>query len=135
MPLLTLFCSHIIAWTNTLLKLDLDQPFSIAGPPLEVVQSDNDNSNAPPKVALGALVSNSDGSSLYQYFGQFSDTPPADPTANELWQYSIHDHQWSTVQTTGDNIDRVAEGAGALAPSVGTNGEPVAFYFGGHEDL
>lgn len=87
-------------------------------------------------MALGALASNADGSTLYQYFGQFSDTPPTDPTPNRLWQYSIPQRQWSTVNYTGDDgIERVAEGAAALAPQLGTNGEPMAYYFGGHKDV
>lgn len=123
------------AWTNALIKLDINQPFSIGNPPLEVVQSDRNSSDAPPAVALGALASNGDGSILYQYFGQFSDTPPEDPTSNRLWQYSIPERVWSPVDVTGDPMNRVAEGASALVPSVGTNGEPVSYYFGGHEDV
>lgn len=123
------------AWTNALIKLDLHEPFSIGNPPLEVVQSDRNASNAPPQVALGALASSADGSRLYQYFGQFSDSPPVNPTPNRLWRYDILERDWSPVNVTGDPIQRVAEGAGALVPNVGTNGEPVSFYFGGHEDV
>jgi hypothetical protein len=122
------------AWTNALIKLDINEPFSIGKPPLEVVQSDRNTSNAPPHVALGALAANADGSALYQYFGEFSDTPAVNPTPNRLWRYSIPDRDWEVVNTTGDTIMRVAEGASASAANVGTDGEPVSYYFGGHED-
>lgn len=100
-----------------------------------MVQSNRNASDAPPAVALGALASSGDGLTLYQYFGQFSDTPPTDPTPNRLWEYNILEREWSPANTTGDAIERVAEGAAASAPNVGTNGEPMAFYFGGHQDL
>ena len=72
---------------------------------------------------------------LYQYNGQFSDTPPVDPTTHQTWEFDIKSGDWSTVSTTGANPARVAEGAGALVPGAGTNGQPKAFYFGGHEDI
>lgn len=130
-------------WTNALLKLELDQPFSTGNPPLELVYADHDppsgssssGGSVPPKVAMGSLWSSPDGSSLYQFFGQFSDTPPADPDQNSLWRFDIASNGWSTVQTTGINdIHRVAEGASTVVPDVGTNGGPMAFYFGGHLD-
>lgn len=85
---------------------------------------------------MGSLWSSKDGSALYTFFGQFSDTPPAKPTSNALWKFDIASNGWSTVQTSGlDSIDRVAEGAGVVVPNVGTDGEPVAYYFGGHLDI
>lgn len=86
-------------------------------------------------MALGALASSKDGSAVYQYFGQFSDTPAVNPTPNLLWRYSIPRRNWEIVNITGDTINRVAEGASASVPNVGTNGEPVSYYFGGHEDV
>lgn len=121
------------AWTNALLKLDLSEPWSTGAPPIEVVQSDRNSSNAPPRVALGAFWSSKDGNNLLQYNGQFSDTPPQDPTAHQVWEYSISNNAWSTVDTQGTTPLRVAEGAGALVPSLGDAN--TAFYFGGHEDV
>lgn len=73
--------------------------------------------------------------SLYQYNGEFSDTPPQDPIQHQVWQYNIPDNAWSTVSTEGNTPLRVGEGAGALAPRVGTDGAGLAYYFGGHEDV
>lgn len=143
----------MIAWTNALLRLDISEAWSTASPSIDLIQSDRNGSNVPPRVALGAFWSSKDGNrsvasgdpprtglmrearSLYQYNGQFSDTPPQDPTAHQLWQYTIGDNRWSTVDTQGSTPLRVAEGAGALVPNVGSDSNGVAYYFGGHEDL
>ena len=114
--------------------MDLSSSFSIADPPMEIVYADHSSgNNVPPKVALGALWSSSDGSSLYQSFGEFSDTPAATPTTNQMWQFHISSNAWSG-QTLPQGMVRPAEGAVALAPGAGSNGQPMAYYFGGHID-
>lgn len=114
--------------------MDLSQPFSTGDPPLELVYADRNSSSAPPQIALGQFWSSKDGQSLYQTSGQYSDSPPVEPRANQLWKYDIPANTWSTVETSGEELLGSAEGATALAPDVGTNGEPVIYQFGGHID-
>ena len=90
-----------------------------------VVKSDSNRSTSPPKVGLGML--------LYQAYGQYSDTPPARPTSNDVWVYDIPSAQWSVLSTT-NKINSLAEGAAAIVPSAGSEGSQKAFYFGGHID-
>ena len=125
------FCG--IAWTNALLRMDLTA-FSTSSPPLEVVNADRNASNAPPRVAFGGLWSNEDGRSLYQTYGQFSDTPPETPSGNQLWKYDIPNNSWAAVQTSGVHPEGVAQGAQALVSDPTPNGQPTVYYFGGFLD-
>lgn len=48
--------------------------------------------------------------------------------------YNITARSWRPINTTGDNVLRASEGASAVVPGIGSNGAPMAFYFGGHLD-
>lgn len=51
--------------TNALIALDVSTNWSIASPPLRLVQPDNGNSFDPPQTSLGAMFSSADGQDLY----------------------------------------------------------------------
>lgn len=51
--------------TNALVSLDLSTNWSIANPPLKLVNPDNGNSYDPPQTSLGGMWSNGDGTALY----------------------------------------------------------------------
>lgn len=70
---------------------------------------------------------------MRSYGGYFDDNPVVEPDANKLFSYSVSSGNWDVVQTSGDNIARVAEGAAALAPG-NASAEPSFYYFGGHLD-
>ncbi|KAK6526390.1 hypothetical protein TWF694_004987 [Orbilia ellipsospora] len=111
-------------WNNDFLKLDLSEDFDIASAPIQGLPKPD----GPPPVALGYLWN--DLTDLYLYGGEFSDTPPASPTAFQLWQYSIKSSTWSVPDTNnGGSIQRAAEGAGVSIPNRGKG-----YYFGGHLD-
>lgn len=82
---------------------------------------------------VGALWASSDGKLLYQYGGEFSDNGNVTPSPQAIWQYSISNGSWSTIQTTGDTIVRVAEGSAAISTGAGGTGA-IGYYFSGHED-
>ncbi|KAI5477155.1 Kelch-type beta propeller domain containing protein [Pseudohyphozyma bogoriensis] len=121
-------------WTNALVALDLSKDWPTGTPAISLVQADNGNYSSPPAVALGALWASADGTKLYQYGGEFSDSPSVSPPVNEIYAYTIASGTWDVVETTGDTILRAAEGSTAVAPLIGTNGENMAYYFSGHED-
>lgn len=79
------------------------------------------------------LWTSNDALQLYQAYGQYSDTPPARPTSNDVWVYDIPSAQWSVLPTT-NKVNSLAEGAAAVVPSAGSGGSQKAFYFGGHID-
>ncbi|KAK6513490.1 hypothetical protein TWF281_005114 [Arthrobotrys megalospora] len=115
-------------WNNDFLKLDLSNDFDIASAPITGLPKPD----GPPAVALGYLWN--DFSSLYLYGGQFSDTPPVQPSPFSLWKYSIKSTTWSiptTKVSSGSNptIERAAEGAGVSIPN-----KSKGYYFGGHLD-
>ena len=88
----------------------------------------------PPQSALGALWSSTDGSSIYQTYGQVSDTPPETPGTNQLSNFDIASNSWTASQiSSAGHLEGVAEGAEALVP-VGVNGQPTLFHFGGYVD-
>lgn len=75
---------------------------------------------------VGALYASADGSKLFQYAGQFSDTPAVAPPAQAVWQYTIGTGTWEEVQTLGDEVTRPAEGSAAIVPNQGT-GDNMAY--------
>lgn len=95
--------------------------------------------SGPPAVALGSLWNSYD--SLFLYGGEYSSKyPTGTPTAFSLWEYAIGSSSWKehkSPQTSsgkdsepgGEDIGRIAEGAGASVPALG-----MAWYFGGHMD-
>ncbi|GAA5880857.1 hypothetical protein JCM1840_003301 [Sporobolomyces johnsonii] len=121
-------------WTNALVAIGLDQDWPTGTPDISLVQGDNGNYTYPPAVALGALWSSADGQTLYQYGGQFSDSPTVPPPAENVFAYDIPSNSWSIVQTSGDRVGRVAEGCPTIVPSQGTDGDNVGYYFSGHQD-
>lgn len=121
--------------TNALLALDLSQNFSIAAPPLTLVQPDTGNAYEPSRTSLGAAFSNAAGDEIYYYGGYFEEFPErVVPDEQKLFRYSIPNRQWSTVQTTGATVERVAEGAAGVAPPQAGETQPTFYYFGGHLD-
>ncbi|KAK9900561.1 hypothetical protein P389DRAFT_14601 [Cystobasidium minutum MCA 4210] len=121
--------------TNALISLDVSTNWSIASPPLKLVEPDSGDDYEPvARTCLGAGFSSADGQSLYYYGGYFSDNPTVAPDSNKLYRYSLSSGSWSTVNTGGDTVTRVAEGASAVAPPQGDSDEPTFFYFGGHID-
>lgn len=78
------------------------------------------------------------GTVSIDYGGYFSDNPSVAPDANKLYRFNIPSNSWSAVDTNGDTVTRVAEGAAAVVPAAGNNGssesDPTFFYFGGHLD-
>ncbi|KAL8280709.1 hypothetical protein RQP46_007032 [Phenoliferia psychrophenolica] len=120
-------------WTNALVALDLSTNWPTGTPAISLVTADTGNTSSPPAVALGALWASSDGNSLYQYGGEFSDTPDVAPPVQAIWRYSIQNKTWGIVPTTGDTITRAAEGSTAVVPSGGTS-DNMGYYFSGHED-
>ena len=89
-----------------------------------------------PSRAVGTLWPSADGSTLYQYGGQFSDSPvvPSVP-AQEVFAYDIEQGEWSTVETNGEVVGRTAEGSATIVPGLGQGGDSVGFYFSGHQDF
>lgn len=77
--------------------------------------------------AVGALWPSNDGKTLYQYGGQFSDSPPVAPSASNVFAYDIEGKEWSVVETGGDQVGRTAEGSTTFVPGLGENGENVGF--------
>lgn len=75
---------------------------------------------------VGALYASADGSKLFQYGGQFSDSPAVPPPAQTVWQYTISTGSWDQVETTGDTVTRPAEGSAAIVPNQGT-GDNMAY--------
>ncbi|BGP26831.1 hypothetical protein JCM10295v2_005792 [Rhodotorula toruloides] len=121
-------------WTNALVSLPVDQDWDTGAPPLKLVQKDTGNYSYPPAVALGALWASSDGNKLYQWGGQFQDTPSVPPPEARTFVYDIPSNQWSVVQTQGDQVGYAAEGQPAIVPGLGANGDNLAFYSYGHQD-
>ncbi|GAA5898705.1 uncharacterized protein JCM6883_003397 [Sporobolomyces salmoneus] len=123
-------------WTNALVSIDLSTEWNTGTPPISLVEAATSNYSDPPAVSLGTLWPSSDGSTLYQYGGQFSDSPvvPSVP-AQQVFAYEIEKGEWSTVETTGDNVGRTAEGSATIVPGLGTDGDNVGFYFSGHQDF
>ncbi|KXT18838.1 hypothetical protein AC579_8205 [Pseudocercospora musae] len=122
------------AWNNNFLTLDLTRTWQIATPSL----TGKSQPSGPPKVSLGTLWNSHE--SLYLYGGQFQWKPAESPTAFSLWEYSISNDQWVehsnpetsegvSAPSTGQPVQRAAEGAAANVPSLGRG-----FYFGGHLD-
>ncbi|GAA5922899.1 hypothetical protein JCM1841_003775 [Sporobolomyces salmonicolor] len=121
-------------WTNALVAIALDQDWPTGTPNIRLVQEDNGNYSYPPAVALGALWTSANGQTLYQYGGQFSDSPTVPPPAENVFAYDIPSNSWSVVQTNGVRVGRVAEGCPAIVPAQGTDGDNVGYYFSGHQD-
>jgi hypothetical protein len=121
-------------WTNALLSLDLSTSWNAGSPALSLVEKDNSNPYSPPAVSLGALWASADGQQLYLWGGQFADNPAVNPGPMNTYLYSIPNRSWKSINTTGDSVLRPSEGASALVPGIGSNGSPMAYYFGGHLD-
>lgn len=121
-------------WTNALLSLDLTSSWNAGSPALSLVEKDNSNPYSPPAVALGALWPSLDGQLLYLWGGQFADNPAVSPGPMNTFVYNVTARSWKAINTTGDPVLRPSEGASALVPAIGTNGAPMAYYFGGHLD-
>ncbi|KAH9471756.1 hypothetical protein MJO28_002401 [Puccinia striiformis f. sp. tritici] len=121
-------------WTNALLSLDLSTSWNAGSPALSLVEKDNGNPYSPPAVSLGALWSSADGQQLYLWGGQFADNPAVNPGPMNTFAYNIATRSWKSINTTGDTVLRPSEGASALVPAIGSNGAPMAYYFGGHLD-
>lgn len=123
-------------WTNALLSLDLSTGWNAGAPPLTLVSPDSGDPYNPPAVALGALwAGGQGGNTLYQYGGQFSDSPYVTPGSSGVVEYDIGSGSWSNATTqNGYDIVRVSEGATAVSPGLGTGGSGIAWYFSGHID-
>jgi len=119
---------------NYFLTLDLSQSFNISSPPLRALPLAALPPTGPPAVSMGALWASSDGNYLYQFGGEFSDTPPVSPSTQLMWKYDINKGIWSSTETSGDVITRPAEGATCVVPGLGTNREGLGVYLGGHLD-
>jgi hypothetical protein len=115
---------------NNFITLDLSSSFNISSPPVRGLALPN----GPPAVASGALWASTDGKYLYQFGGEFSDTPPASPTTQLMWKYDIAAASWSSISTGGDQVTRPAEGATCVIPGQGTNDNGLGVYLGGHLD-
>ena len=76
---------------------------------------------------VGALWASADGSTLYQYGGQFQDNPDVPPPESRVFAYDIGAGSWSVVETKGDAVGRPAEGLVGIAPGVGQGGENVGY--------
>lgn len=114
--------------------MDLTNSWQISSPSLTGLPQPS----GPPNVSNGFLWNSHE--SVYLYGGEFSDSPVDPPTAFSLWEYSAISSQWTqhqnpttssgdNAQSSGQAVQRVAEGAGASVPGLGRG-----FYFGGHED-
>lgn len=89
-------------------------------------------------MALGSLWYSH--TSLYLYGGEFSDAPVESPTAFSLWEYDLLASDWiehsspmtsagNNTESSGQSVQRAAEGAGFSVPALGRG-----WYFGGHQD-
>lgn len=78
-------------------------------------------------LAVGALWASADGNKLYQWGGQFQDTPTVPPPEARTFVYDIPSNEWSVVQTNGDQVGNAAEGQPAIVPGLGANGDNLAF--------
>lgn len=96
-------------------------------PPLKLVEADNGNYSFPPAVSLGALWASADGTTLYQWGGQFQDNPDVPPPEARTFKYVIESGEWSVVETQGDEVGNAAEGQPAIVPEQGANGDNVAY--------
>ncbi|OAV98673.1 hypothetical protein PTTG_07694 [Puccinia triticina 1-1 BBBD Race 1] len=121
-------------WTNALLSLDLSTSWNAGSPALTLVEKDNSNPYSPPAVSLGALWASADAQQLYLWGGQFADNPSVNPGPMNTFVYNIPNRSWKSINTSGDSVLRPSEGASALVPGIGSNGAPMAYYFGGHLD-
>jgi hypothetical protein len=115
---------------NDFLSLDLSKSFDISSPPLTGLTQPN----GPPAISMGALWASSDGKFLYQFAGEFSDTPSTSPTTQLLWKYDISGKSWSSISASGDSVTRPAEGADCIIDGQGTNSKGLGVYLGGHLD-
>jgi hypothetical protein len=68
------------------------------------------------------------------FTGQFQDIPDVPPAAQNVFQYSIADNEWSIIKTIGDTVTRPAEGSTTVVPGEGAGGDNLGFYFSGHLD-
>jgi len=123
-------CHHLTIKDNYFLTLDLSKPFNISSPPITGLNTSPLPPLGPPAISLGALWSSSDGSYLYQFAGECSDTPATTPAIELLWKYDIRNQSWASVAPQGDTIQRPAEGASCVIPA----GNGVGVYVGGHLD-
>jgi hypothetical protein len=114
---------------NNFITLDLSNSFNTSSPPIKGLAFPNG-----PAVASGALWASTDGNYLYQFGGEFSDTPPVSPTTQLMWRYNITAGSWLSIPTGGDQVMRPAEGATCVVPGQGTNGNGLGVYLGGHLD-
>jgi len=64
---------------------------------------------------------------LYQYGGQFSDSPPVSPPESNVFAYDIGGGEWSIVETGGDTVGRTAEGSWTFVEGLGQGGENTGF--------
>lgn len=69
---------------------------------------------------VGALWTDASGGNLYQYGGELSDSPNVPPPAESIYQYNIASANWTQIVTTGDTIQRAAEGAVSMVLGGGT---------------
>ena len=69
---------------------------------------------------VGALWTDASGGNLYQYGGELSDSPNVPPPAQSIYQYNIARANWTQIVTTGDNVQRAAEGGSTLVLGGGT---------------
>jgi len=125
--------SHLTDPDNDFLTLDLSNSFSVSSPPLTGLTQPSSPPNGPPAISLGALWPSSDGKFLYQFAGEFSDSPPTPPTTELTWKYDLTAKSWASIPTGGDSVTRPAEGADCIAAG-GTNGQGLGVYLAGHLD-
>ena len=64
---------------------------------------------------------------MYQYGGQFSDSPPVSPPESNVFAYDIGGGEWSIVETGGDTVGRTAEGSWTFVEGLGQGGENTGF--------
>lgn len=74
--------------------------------PLELITNETS-----PEVALSALWSSSDGTTLYLWGGSSSDSPDKDPPDPAIWSFDIENEQWNQMDASGDSVIGLAEGA------------------------
>src|SRR5579859_1710018 len=117
---------------NYFIALDLSSSFDIGSPPMAGLPLAPLPPNGPPAISMGALWASSDGRYLYQYAGEFSDSPPVSPSTGFMWRYDIFGKNWSSISTRGDTITRPAEGATCFIPNQGTQNNGMGIYLGGH---